>query len=46
MAGWFRDMNRDQGTTFVIATHDADLARIATRRLQMQDGSLLELPCA
>lgn len=44
IAGWFREMHRERGTTFVIATHDDDLAAVATRRLRMQDGALSEIP--
>ncbi len=32
------DLNREMGVTFVLVTHDEDLARIAHRRLRMRDG--------
>ncbi len=32
------DLNRETGVTFVLVTHDEDLARIAHRRLHMRDG--------
>jgi putative ABC transport system ATP-binding protein/lipoprotein-releasing system ATP-binding protein len=36
----FRTMNEGRGTTFVLVTHDTDLARLAGRRLRMHRGAL------
>ena len=36
----FRDMAR-QGTTVVIATHEADIARVISRRVEIFDGALV-----
>jgi putative ABC transport system ATP-binding protein/lipoprotein-releasing system ATP-binding protein len=38
----FRAMNDERGTTFVLVTHDAELARQAGRRLRMHRGALRE----
>ncbi|WP_309121880.1 ABC transporter ATP-binding protein [Paenibacillus sp.] len=35
-----RQLNRERGTTFVMITHDEQVARIAHRRLLLQDGRL------
>jgi len=35
-----RELNRERGTTFVMITHDEQVARIAHRRLLLQDGRL------
>ncbi|HSB18418.1 MAG TPA: ABC transporter ATP-binding protein [Anaeromyxobacteraceae bacterium] len=38
----FRTINERSGTTFLMVTHDTDLARQASRKLQMHKGSLRE----
>ena len=40
LLGLIRELNRERGTTFVIITHDEQVARIAHRRLLLQDGRL------
>jgi predicted ABC-type transport system involved in lysophospholipase L1 biosynthesis ATPase subunit len=35
-------MNRTEGTTFVMVTHNTDLACLTKRRLIMQQGALRE----
>ena len=37
----FRDM-ANQGTTVVIATHEADIARVIDRRVEISDGAILK----
>ena len=37
----FRDM-ATQGTTVVIATHEADIARVIDRRIEISDGAILK----
>ena len=37
----FRDM-ANQGTTVVIATHEADIARVIDRRIEISDGAILK----
>ena len=37
------DLNREQGTTLLLVTHDEQLARRCQRRLLMQAGQLSEL---
>ena len=34
------DLNRDLGVTLIVATHDADVARVAKRRILMRDGTI------
>jgi len=40
LLGLIRELNRERGTTFVLITHDEQVARIAHRRLLLQDGRL------
>jgi acetoin utilization transport system ATP-binding protein len=40
LLGLIRELNRERGTTFVMITHDEQVARIAHRRLLLQDGRL------
>lgn len=39
----FSELRRDMGQTFVIVTHDAELASIADRRVTMSDGIITEI---
>lgn len=39
----FLRMNRERGTTFLMVTHNAELAGRAGRRMRMQDGAIREL---
>ncbi|HEU4383904.1 MAG TPA: ABC transporter ATP-binding protein [Anaeromyxobacteraceae bacterium] len=39
----FMRMNRERGTTFVMVTHNSELAGRAGRRMRMQDGGIQEL---
>jgi ABC-type lipoprotein export system ATPase subunit len=41
--GLFTRMNRERGTTFVMVTHNSELAGRAGRRMRMQDGRIREL---
>jgi putative ABC transport system ATP-binding protein len=36
-----RSLNRDHGQTFIVVTHDGDVARACDRTLRMRDGKLL-----
>ncbi|MFW8564736.1 ABC transporter ATP-binding protein [Orrella sp. 11846] len=38
------EMHRARGTTLILVTHDRDLASQCARRLEMQDGRLVEKP--
>jgi len=40
--GLMRQLNREQGQTFVIVTHDADIGATCDRIIRMQDGAILE----
>lgn len=37
------DLNREQGITLIVVTHDEDLAARCDRRLYMRDGVLVDL---
>lgn len=39
----FFDLRRDFGQTFVIVTHDEDLARRADRTIEMRDGKIIDI---
>lgn len=41
--GFFRSMNERCGATFLLVTHNLDLARQAGRRMKMHKGKMLEL---
>ncbi|OGQ86779.1 MAG: ABC transporter [Deltaproteobacteria bacterium RIFOXYD12_FULL_56_24] len=44
MINFFKAMNRTEGITFVMVTHNSELARQTQRRLKMHQGSLQTLP--
>ncbi|MDA8242391.1 MAG: ABC transporter ATP-binding protein [Nitrospiraceae bacterium] len=39
----FTRMNKDAGTTFVVVTHNKDIAALAARRLKMANGAVTEI---
>jgi putative ABC transport system ATP-binding protein len=41
LVGIMRRMNREEGVTFLIATHDLDLAGRASRMIRLQDGRVI-----
>jgi ABC-type lipoprotein export system ATPase subunit len=41
LVGIMRRMNREEGVTFLIATHDLDLASRASRMIRLQDGRVI-----
>ncbi len=43
MIGFFREMNRSAGITFIMVTHNTDLARQAPRQFRMHRGAIKEL---
>ncbi|HEY6011640.1 MAG TPA: ABC transporter ATP-binding protein [Nitrospirota bacterium] len=42
MLNFFRGMNEDSGTTFILVTHNTDLAKQANRRFRMNQGTIAE----
>ncbi|MDQ1315125.1 MAG: Macrolide transporter ATP-binding protein [Pseudomonadota bacterium] len=40
--GFFRELNREEGITLVLVTHEADIAAYASRRIRFQDGRVIE----
>jgi predicted ABC-type transport system involved in lysophospholipase L1 biosynthesis ATPase subunit len=34
-------LNRQEGTTLVLVTHDQELANVADRRIQLRDGRIV-----
>lgn len=40
--GLFRDINRKWGTTFLVVTHDRDIASMTDRILEVRDGQLVQ----
>ena len=40
--GLFSQLNRDEGITLVLVTHEADIAAYARRRIRFQDGRVVE----
>lgn len=42
MLKFFRSMNQEAGTTFIMVTHNTDLAKQANRRFRMHHGSIIE----
>jgi putative ABC transport system ATP-binding protein/lipoprotein-releasing system ATP-binding protein len=42
MLNFFRSMNREAGTTFIMVTHNTDLAKQANRRFRMNQGLINE----
>jgi len=40
--GFFSQLNREEGITLVLVTHEADIAAYARRRIRFQDGRVVE----
>ena len=40
--GFFSELNREEGITLVLVTHEADIAAYARRRIRFQDGRVIE----
>jgi ABC-type lipoprotein export system ATPase subunit len=43
MIEFFREMNRSEGITFIVVTHNTDLAKQAPRQFRMHRGAVQEL---
>lgn len=41
LVGVMQRMNRDEGVTFLIATHDLDLANRGSRMIRLSDGRVI-----
>ena len=41
LMGLMRELNRSQGTTFIVVTHDPTVARLTDRIMVMQDGRII-----
>jgi len=41
LMGLMRELNRSQGTTFIVVTHDSTVARLTDRIMVMQDGRIV-----
>jgi putative ABC transport system ATP-binding protein len=39
---FFSQLNREEGITLVLVTHEADIAAYARRRIRFQDGRVVE----
>ncbi|CAG9620600.1 ABC transporter ATP-binding protein [Sutcliffiella rhizosphaerae] len=39
---FIRELNRNEGITFVIITHDMDVAKVAHRKVELMEGSFIE----
>ncbi|MDO9466103.1 MAG: macrolide ABC transporter ATP-binding protein, partial [Thiobacillus sp.] len=40
--GFFSQLNREEGITLVLVTHEADIAAYARRRIRFQDGRVID----